>query len=80
VPTHVRIYCECQFSPWIRSWLKKEKASAEELSAIGKQTMAHAYSAMDYYFDHSKRTVASVLNQPQKSAVFQLRVTSRVVV
>ena len=31
----------------------------EELSAIGKQTMTHAYSAMDYYFDHLKKTVAS---------------------
>jgi hypothetical protein len=31
----------------------------DELSAIGKQTMAHAYSAMDYYFDHLKKTVAS---------------------
>jgi hypothetical protein len=30
----------------------------DELSAIGKQTMAHAYSAMDYYFDHLKKTVA----------------------
>jgi hypothetical protein len=31
----------------------------EEFSAIGKQTMARAYSAMDYYFDHLKKTVAS---------------------
>ena len=30
-----------------------------QLSAIGKQTMARAYSAMDYYFDHLKKTVAS---------------------
>jgi hypothetical protein len=29
------------------------------LNAIGKQTMAHAYSAMDYYFDHLKKTTAS---------------------
>jgi hypothetical protein len=36
-----------------------EKTKGEELSAIGKQTMAHAYSAMDYYFDHLKKTVAS---------------------
>jgi hypothetical protein len=33
--------------------------AADKLSAIGKQTMAHAYSAMDYYFDHLKKTVAS---------------------
>jgi hypothetical protein len=31
----------------------------DEFSAIGKQTMARAYSAMDYYFDHLKKTVAS---------------------
>src|SRR6516165_10572759 len=37
----------------------KGKTKGEELSAIGKQTMAHAYSAMDYYFDHLKKTVAS---------------------
>jgi hypothetical protein len=35
------------------------KVKTQELSAIGKQTMAHAYSAMDYYFDHLKKTVAS---------------------
>ena len=39
--------------------MAKEKTKAEELSAIGKQTMAHAYSALDYYFDHLKKTVAS---------------------
>ena len=39
--------------------MAKEKTKAEELSAIGKQTMAHAYSAMDYYFDHLRKTVAS---------------------
>jgi hypothetical protein len=39
--------------------IAKEKARGEELSAIGKQTMAHAYSAMDYYSDHLKKTVAS---------------------
>ena len=34
----------------------------EELQlSIGKQTMAHAYSAMDYYFDHLKKTVASAI-------------------
>jgi hypothetical protein len=40
--------------------MAKERTKGEELSAIGKQTMAHAYSAMDYYFDHLKKTVASV--------------------
>ena len=39
--------------------MTKEKAQGDELSAIGKQTMAHAYSAMDYYFDHLKKSVAS---------------------
>jgi hypothetical protein len=39
--------------------MANEKTHGEELSAIGKQTMAHAYSAMDYYFDHLKKTVAS---------------------
>jgi hypothetical protein len=38
--------------------MAKEKARGEELNAISKQTMAHAYSAMDYYFDHLKKTVA----------------------
>jgi hypothetical protein len=37
----------------------KKKTRGDELSAIRKQTMAHAYSAMDYYFDHLKKTVAS---------------------
>ena len=32
--------------------MAKEKTQGDELSAIGKQTMARAYSAMDYYFDH----------------------------
>src|ERR1700751_4466219 len=39
--------------------MAKEKARGEELSATAKQTMAHAYSAMDYYFDHLKKTVSS---------------------
>lgn len=39
--------------------MTKEKTRGGELGAIGKQTMAHAYSAMDYYFDHLKKTVAS---------------------
>ena len=30
----------------------------DEFGAIGKQTMARAYSAMDYYFDHLKETIA----------------------
>ena len=40
--------------------MAKEKTKGEELSAMGKQTMAHTYSAMDYYFGHLKKTVASV--------------------
>jgi hypothetical protein len=48
---------ELFFEPaWV---MAKEKSKGEELSTIGKQTMAHAYSAMDYYFDHLKKTVAS---------------------
>jgi hypothetical protein len=39
--------------------MAKDKTRGEDLSAIGKQTMAHAYSAMDYYFEHLKKTVAS---------------------
>jgi hypothetical protein len=39
--------------------MAKEKSEGDEFSAIGKQTMARAYSAMDYYFDHLKKTVAS---------------------
>ena len=39
--------------------MTKEKTQGDELGAIGKQTMAHAYSAMDYYFDHLRKTVAS---------------------
>jgi hypothetical protein len=39
--------------------MTKEKTQGDELNAIGKQTMAHAYSAMDYYFDHLKKSVAS---------------------
>ena len=47
--------------------MTKEKTQGDELSAIGKQTMAHAYSAMDYYFDHLKKTVASA---PSGGTVF----------
>jgi hypothetical protein len=39
--------------------MAQEKTRGEDLNAIGKQTMAHAYSAMDYYFDHLKKTTAS---------------------
>jgi hypothetical protein len=39
--------------------MAKEKSKGEGLRTIGKQTKAHAYSAMDYYFDHLKKTVAS---------------------
>ena len=39
--------------------MAKEKAIDEELSDVGKQTTAHPYSGMDYYFDHLKKTVAS---------------------
>ena len=39
--------------------MAKEKSEGEELSAMGEQTMARAYSAMDYYFDHFKETIAS---------------------
>ena len=39
--------------------MAKVKARGEELSPMGEQTMARSYSAMDYYFDHLKKTVAS---------------------
>jgi hypothetical protein len=39
--------------------MTKEKSQADKFGAIGKQTIARAYSAMDYYFDHLKKTVAS---------------------
>jgi hypothetical protein len=39
--------------------MAKEKSKGEEFSAIGRQTTARAYSAMDYYFDHLKETIAS---------------------
>jgi hypothetical protein len=29
--------------------MTKEKTEGDEFSAVGKQTMARAYSAMDYY-------------------------------
>jgi hypothetical protein len=39
--------------------MAKQKPEGGEFSAVGKQTVARAYSAMDYYFDHLKKTVAS---------------------
>jgi hypothetical protein len=39
--------------------MAKVKARGEELSPMGEQTMPRAYSAMDYYFDHLKKTVVS---------------------
>jgi hypothetical protein len=39
--------------------MAKEKSEGDAFSAIGSQTMARAYSAMDYYFDHLKETIAS---------------------
>jgi hypothetical protein len=39
--------------------MTKEKSQGDEVGAIGKQTMARAYSAMDYYFDHLRKSVAS---------------------
>jgi hypothetical protein len=43
-----------------RTWvMAKEKSKGEVLSTLGKHTKARAYSAMDYYFDHLKKTVAS---------------------
>jgi hypothetical protein len=37
----------------------KGTSQGVEFSAVGNPTMARAYSAMDYYFDHLKKTVAS---------------------
>ena len=39
--------------------MTKEKSQGDDFSAMVKQTMARAYSAMDYYFDHLKKTIAS---------------------
>ncbi len=36
-----------------------EKTRDDELRAFGKQIMQHPYSAMDYYFDHLRKTIAS---------------------
>jgi hypothetical protein len=52
-----------------RAWvMTNEKTQGDELGAIGKQTMAHAYSAMDYYFDHLRKTVASAPSGGPNSA------------
>ena len=48
--------------------MTKKKTRGDELSAIEKQTIAHAYSAMDYYFDHLKKTVASAPTGGTESA------------
>ena len=37
----------------------KEKSEGDKFSAIGKQTITRPYSAMDYYFDHLKKSIAS---------------------
>ena len=34
------------------------KEKSDEVNAVGRQTTARAYSAMDYYFDHLKKSVA----------------------
>ena len=39
--------------------MAKEKVRGGDLSALGKPITAQASSAMDYYFDHLKKTVAS---------------------
>jgi hypothetical protein len=39
--------------------MTKEKMQDDELRPFSKQFMPHPYSAMDYYFDHLKKTVAS---------------------
>jgi hypothetical protein len=39
--------------------MANEKPKEDEFSAVGKRTMARAYSAMDYYFDDLKKTDAS---------------------
>jgi hypothetical protein len=39
--------------------MAKEKSDGDKFSAIGKQTITRSYSAMDYYFDHLKKCIAS---------------------
>ena len=48
-----------------RQGMTKEKTRGDEASEIGRQNMAHAYSAMDYYFDNLKKTVASAHGERQ---------------
>jgi Phasin protein len=45
----------------VTSQLEKPMADkkVEELSAVGKQAAMRGYLAVDYYFDHLKKTVAS---------------------
>src|SRR5262249_5629748 len=43
-----------------RAWvITMGKTREDESSAIGKHAMSHPYSAMDYYFDNLRKTVAS---------------------
>jgi hypothetical protein len=37
----------------------KEKSATEQVGTIGKQITPRAWSAMDYYFDHLKDSIAS---------------------
>jgi hypothetical protein len=46
--------------------MAKEKSEGDAFSAIGSQTMARAYSAMDYYFDHLKETVWRASKRPRR--------------
>ena len=46
--------------------MTKEKAQGDELSAIGKQTMAHAYSAMDYYCEKVKACAEQNISATQE--------------
>ena len=39
--------------------MAKEKSDGDKFSAIGKQTITRSYSALDYYFDHLKKCIAS---------------------
>jgi hypothetical protein len=39
--------------------MAQETMRGQGLHAIGKQTMAQAYSAMDYYFDHLKKIASA---------------------
>ena len=37
-----------------------ENLPFHELSAINQQTLATAYSAMDYYFDNLRKTISAI--------------------